>query len=288
MPDDGRKNYSLLVLVLILLVVNVYLFRLDTHSRQTSLTLAMLDIGQGDAIFIESPSGTQILFDAGPAHKILGSLSKVMSPFDRTIDAIVITNPDADHIGGFAEVLKKYKVGMVFESGTINDSSTYKNLRKEIEKQKIPDILAKSGMKLDLGGGVLINVLFPNQDVSTWSSNDGSIVARLLYGGTSVMLTGDATMKTEKIILDKFKKEDLQSVILKVGHHGSRTSSSDTFVKIVAPKYALISLGKENKYGHPHPEVLDVLSEIRAKILRTDMLGTIIMKCDRMAVCEIN
>ncbi len=288
MPDEGKKNYVLLFLVIILTVCLVYLFRIDLQSRKTGLTFAMLDVGQGDALFIESPTGTQVLIDAGPARRLMGPLSQIMSPFDRSIDAIVITNPDADHISGFADVLKKYEVGILLEPGTFNESKTFQNIKDEIERKNIPDVLAKKGMKLDLGGDVFIDILFPDRDVSSWNPNDGSIVARLSYGDMSVMLTGDSTIKTEKIILEDFKKENLTSTILKVGHHGSRTSSSDAFVKAVAPRYALISDAKDNKYGHPHQEVVDLFSEIGAKIMRTDLLGTIVMKCDRMAVCEIN
>ncbi len=288
MPDEGKKNYVLLFLVIILTVCLVYLFRIDLQSRKTGLTFAMLDVGQGDALFIESPTGTQVLIDAGPARRLMGPLSQIMSPFDRSIDAIVITNPDADHISGFADVLKKYEVGILLEPGTFNESKTFQNIKDEIERKNIPDVLAKKGMKLDLGGDVFIDILFPDRDVSSWNPNDGSIVARLSYGDMSVMLTGDSTIKTEKIILEDFKKENLTSTILKVGHHGSRTSSSDAFVKAVAPRYALISDAKDNKYGHPHQEVVDPFSEIGAKIMRTDLLGTIVMKCDRMAVCEIN
>lgn len=288
MRDTGRKNYTLLLFLLLLLVINIYLFHLDIQSRKVGILFAMLDVGQGDALFVESPTGTQVLIDGGPARKILGSLSRVMSPFDRSIDAIIITNPDADHISGFSDILKKYQVGMVLEPGTINDSAVYKNLEDKIENHKIPKILAKSGMKLDLGGGTCIDILFPDRDVSTFSSNDGSLVARLSYGETSVMLTGDSTIKTEKIILENFSKDFLKSTILKVGHHGSRTSSSDAFVKAVDPVFALISAGKDNKYGHPHQEVLGVLAGVGAKILRTDLLGNIVMKCDRMAICKIN
>ncbi len=262
------------------IVVNIYLIRLDLQGQNKVLTFAMLDVGQGDGLFIESPTGVQIMFDAGPAHKIRGPLSRVMSPFDKSIDAIVITNPDADHIGGFEEILKNYKVGMVFESGTFNDSKTYQNLEEEIKRQNIPDVVVQKGMQLDLGGGALIDILFPDQDVSTWSSNDGSVVARLVYGDTSIMLTGDATSKTEKIILGENPPTDLKSTILKVGHHGSRTSTSGEFVQAVAPTYAVISDGKDNKYGHPHKETLETLMKYGAQIFRTDLLGTIVMKSD--------
>ncbi len=275
---NNKGKYYLFVFAVLLVVANVYLFRLDLQSRNRGLTFAMLDVGQGDGLFIESPTGTQIMFDAGSTHKILGPLRRVMSPFDRSIDAIVITNPDADHIGGFAEVLKNYKVGGVFEPGTVNDSKTYQNLEAEIKRQNIPDVLVKRGMHLDIGGGAVVDILFPDRDVVDWSPNDGSVVAKLTYGSTSIMLTGDASSKTEKIILGENSADQLHSTILKVGHHGSRTSSSSEFVTAVMPKYALISDGQDNKYGHPHAETLDTLAKAGAQIFRTDLLGSIIMK----------
>ncbi|HEV7424523.1 MAG TPA: ComEC/Rec2 family competence protein [Candidatus Paceibacterota bacterium] len=280
MTPGKNKNYSLLVFILILAASIMYLFYLDLRSSTKDLTFAMLDIGQGDGLFIQSPTGTQIMFDAGPAHSVLGPLSRVMSPFDKSIDAIVITNPDADHIGGFLDILKNYKVGRVFEPGTFNDSKTYQNLEAEIKRQNIPDILVERGMRLNIGGGAVIDILFPDRDVSLWTSNDGSVVAKLFYGKTSVMLTGDATALTEKIVLSENSATQVQSTILKVGHHGSRTSTSRELVQAVAPTYAMISDGRNNKYGHPHQETLDTLVSFGAKILRTDLLGTIVMKSD--------
>lgn len=286
--QEKQKTYSLLFLTLLLLIVNIFLFYTDWQNSNKSLTFAMLDVGQGDGLFIESPSGVQVMFDAGPAHSILGPLAHVMSPFDKTIDAVVITNPDADHIGGLIDILKNYKVGVIFESGTLTDSKTYQNLRTEMAKQKIPDVLIKRGMKLNMGDGVVINILFPDRDVSSWATNDGSVVARLSYGETSILLTGDAPAKTEKIILGENSSTQLKSTILKIGHHGSRTSTSNSFLNAASPIYALISDGKDNKYGHPHKEVLEELSQFGTKILRTDILGTIIIKCDRIKTCEIN
>lgn len=282
------KKYSLLISAFSLLLSSVFLIYLDWQDSHRVFTFAMLDVGQGDALFIESPTGTQILFDMGGAHKVLGPLSSVMSPFDRSIDAIIITNPDADHIGGFPEILKNYKVGMVLESGTLTDSKVYQNLREEMKKQNIPDILAKRGMRLGLGDGVFIDILFPDRDVASWATNEGSVVARLSYGDTSIMLTGDATAKTEKIILEENPEATLDSTILKVGHHGSRTSTSGSFVQAISPTYALISVAKNNTYGHPHQETLNTLVQFGAKILRTDLIGTIIMRCDKIGVCETN
>lgn len=284
--QDQSRNYSLFFIVLFLLGLSIFIFYLDWQGAHRKLTFAMLDIGQGDAIFIESPTGTQILVDGGPARKVLAPLAKVMPPLDRTLDAIIITNPDADHMAGFLDVLQMYKVGAVFEPGTTNDSSTYHKLQEEIENKKIPHMLAKKGMKLDLGGGAYIDILFPDRDVSDWERNDGSMIAKLTYGETEIMLTGDATTKTEKIVLENYSKEFLDVDILKVGHHGSRTSTSYDFVKALTPEYALISDGAGNSYGHPHEEVLDVLSEFNTKILRTDLLGTIIFRCDIIGRCQ--
>ncbi|MEK7471130.1 MAG: ComEC/Rec2 family competence protein [Patescibacteria group bacterium] len=274
------KKYSLLIFVIFLLFINAFLVKIDWENSHRGLTFAMLDVGQGDGLFIESPTGTQVMFDGGPPRKVLGPLQRVMSPFDKSIDAIVITNPDVDHIGGLLDILKNYKVGVVLESGTLTDSKTYQSLREEMKKQNIPDILAKRGMRLDIGGGAVINILFPDRDVSEWATNDGSVVARLSFGDTSVILTGDAGAKTEQIILGENSEIQLKSTILKVGHHGSRTSSSTSFVKAVSPQYASISDGKNNNYGHPHQETLDTLAKFGANIFRTDLLGTIVMKSD--------
>lgn len=277
--QQGRK-YGSLIFIFLLLFSVIFIFYLDWQSSRSNLTFAMFDVGQGEALFIESPSGVQILIDAGPPRKILSKLSQVMSPFDRYIDAIIITNPDQDHIGGFLDILKIYKVGKVFESGTVNNSKTYQNLIKEIENKKIPRFLLRKGMKLHLGSDVVLDILFPDRDVSAWTTNDGSIVAKLTYGNTKIMLTGDATLKTEKIILSGDSLVELQSTILKVGHHGSITSTSNSFLKVISPSYAFISNGKNNKYGHPHKEVLNSLSLFGVEIFRTDLLGSIIMKSD--------
>lgn len=282
-----NKKYSLLLLNFFLLGVTILLFWFDWQDSHRKLTFAMLDVGQGDALFIESPTGTQVLIDAGPPRKITSELLRVMPPYDKSFDAFFITNPDQDHIGGFSDVLKSYKVDKIFESGTTNDSKTYQNLETEIKNKNIPDILARRGMRLDLGGGATIDILFPDRDVSSWEKNDGSIVAQLTYGETKIMLTGDATTKTERIILQENSREGLKSNILKVGHHGSRTSSSREFVEAVSPMYALISDGGKNKYGHPHQEILDLFDELKMKILRTDQVGTIIIKCDRIGPCKI-
>lgn len=268
-------------------IFTIFIFYLNFRELNKKFTFAMLDIGQGDALFVEAPSGIQVLIDGGPPKKILGELNKVMLPFDKKIDVLMITNPDQDHIGGLIDILENYEVDIVLESGTFNSSKTYKDLKNKILEKNIPNILARAGMVLYLDSKTKIEILFPNQDVSAWENNDGSIIARLTYGNFSILLTGDATKKTEQIILAENIPKKLKSNILKVGHHGSRTSTSSDLLKIVQPEHAFISVGLNNKYGHPASEVLDLLEKFRIEILRTDESGTIILKCDKMEVCKI-
>lgn len=281
------KKHKLFFLAIVLFLANLLIFFLAFRESSRDLTFAMLDVGQGDALFIESPDGTQMLIDGGPPRKILGELRKLMSPFDHHIDAIMITNPDQDHIAGFLDVLKVYKVDKVFEPGTLNNTKTFENLKDEIKNKNVQSFLARKNMRLHLGGDVFMDILFPDRDVSAFSTNDGSVVARLSYGEHSIMLTGDATMKTEDMILKNTKYKDLKSDILKVGHHGSRTSTGEDFLRAVSPQYAFISVGKANKYGHPHREILDILTSDGAKIFRTDQSGTLVFKCDTITECEI-
>ena len=274
------KKYFPFFTIFLLLCVVVYIFHLEFNPRRVGLNFTMLDVGQGDAMLIESPSGVQIMWDGGGARRSLGPLAKAMPLFDRSIDALVVTNPDADHIAGFLDVLKNYKVKAFIEPGTLNTSQVYLDIKSEIKKQGILNLVAKKGMRLNLGGGVVIDILFPDRDVIDWSPNDGSMVARLVYGNTSIMLTGDASTKTEELIINGVEREHLLSTVLKVGHHGSRTSTSLDFIKAVAPAHALISSGRGNTYGHPHKEILNTLSLLGIETFRTDILGSIIMHSD--------
>jgi competence protein ComEC len=284
---ENIKKYGLFFFVVLLLVLS-FLILTKSFDNKDELTFSMLDIGQGDALFIKSPTGVQVLVDAGPQSRVMSRLPQVMPFFDRTIDAVIVTNPDSDHISGFLDVLKVYKVGKVFEPGTFNESKTYRDLEELIKRENIPNFLAKKGTVIDIGGGAYIQILFPDRDVFDWSTNDGSIVAKLVYGETEIMLTGDTTEKVESILLKEYPKEVLDSDFLKVAHHGSKYSSSLPFVLAVSPEYSLISSGKENKYGHPHTETIENLEKSGSNILRTDELGTITFRCDRIGVCKIN
>ncbi len=270
----------------ILAVIGIVILLWPIHCDQAAplpiAKIAFLDVGQGDAIYIEAPNGAQTVIDGGPAGSLLSALSAEMPLGDKAINLVVVTNPDTDHYAGFLDLLDEYAVGAVLEPGTVSLTSTHKELQQKIADEGIPELLARKGMTvtLDAAAGVRLRVLFPDRDVSAMSSNDGSIILVLEYGKTRVMLTGDATKRTESIVLADGVPADLTSDILKVGHHGSLTSSSEAFVRAVGAKYAVISVGKKNKYGLPKDATLDTVRRSGAEILRTDEEGTIVFFSD--------
>ena len=307
------KKITLATIVLLLAANMAVWHAVYTENQRKELTVAFLDIGQGDAIFIEAPNGNQIIVDGGPNSKILHELGKLMPWYDKTIDMIVVTNPDKDHVAGFTDILKRYKVSYLIESGTQNKSLIHNTVQELAREKGVEKVTARRGMEIFLDeesdNQVVLTVLFPDKDVSKEKPNDGSIVMRLKYGETEVMLMGDAPISVEKHILSfteaklgarsdiaatgpkesnarsgqELLDTELESDILKIGHHGSKTSTSEEFVRAVNPSYAVISSGKENKYGHPHEETLVTLakfSQFPLKILRTDEAGTIVMKSD--------
>lgn len=277
------KKYLPHILIVFLFIIAIsIIFFAYYSSRNNYLKVAFFDVGQGDAIYVEAPNGKQMLVDGGAGVKILPSLIKVMPAFDKSIDMIIITNPDQDHIGGLVEVLKDYKVRMIIEPGTESDTLIYQNLQKEILKNKIPKRIGKSGMHivLDDKENIYFDILFPDQDVSNWERNDGSIVGKLVYKNKSFLLMGDATKYTENLIIWNEKLKNLKSNVIKLGHHGSDTSSSLLWLETVDPDIAIISAGKNNRYGHPHKSVLDNLKLLNIPYLATYEKGNIILKTD--------
>lgn len=248
------------------------------EERAGVLTVAVMDVGQGDAIYIQSPTGIEVLIDGGPDSSVLRELPTLMQPFDRTLDVVIETHPDADHTAGLVDVLGRYQVRAFVEPGVPKNTATFATLLREVDEKDIPHVVARRGMQLELGGGALLEVLYPDTDVSTISSNkanDGGIVARLTYGEASMLFMADVSNKIEARLLT-LDGSALDADLLKVGHHGSRTSTSDAFVKAVTPAAAIISVGKDNRYGHPTNDVLTTLERNKVKTLRTDEEGTVV------------
>jgi competence protein ComEC len=258
-----------------LLILNFFLWNASLRGfGGNELYVYFLDIGQGDAIFIESPVGNQILIDAGPNKKVLEELGSIMPYHDRSIDLIIGTHPDMDHIGGIPDVLDAYNVLAVIDPGISSDTNTYKAYVESVDKEGATYIRARRGQVIDLGGGAYIKVLFPDRDVSHVEPNAGSVVTQLVYGDTEVMLTGDLTSAIEKYLVS-IDEEILESDILKAGHHGSRTSTSPEFLSSVNPDIVVVSAGKDNKYGHPHQDVIDLLEKSNKEVIRTYEYGTV-------------
>lgn len=263
---------GLLTLILVLFVV----YRTEKIENKF-LSVSMLSVGQGDALFVQTPTGTQMLIDGGPDTTLLRELDAVMPYGDRSIDVVVITNPDKDHYAGIIPLLREYAVSLVVEPGTMSDTDTYKTLSQMLKDENIPTLIARKGLRivLDKIHAIEFSVLFPDRDVATWTTNDGSIVGKLTYGATSFMMTGDATQKTENLIISGNPLETLKSTVLKVGHHGSNTSTGDAWVRAVAPEIAIISAGSTNRYGHPHKETLHTLEKYSVRVFGTYSSGRI-------------
>jgi len=278
------KKYKPFILFIILLVLipSIWFILYLYINHKDYLKVVFLDVGQGDSVYIEAPNGKQILIDGGPDAKLLSSLSKVMPFADRSIDMIVATHLDSDHIGGFPLLIDNYKVTSIIENGGISDSKIYSSLEDKITKNKITKFIAKRGQHiiLDENKNIYLDIIFPDRDVTKLDSNDTSIVGKLVYGESSFLFTGDATTYTENLIGWNENDKTLKSDVLKLGHHGSRTSSGVPWLLKVNPKIAIISAGKDNRYGHPHKELLDRLSFLHIPFLSTIDKGNIIFESD--------
>jgi len=265
---------TLLAALLLLLFLNVFLYSLLYEKEKSLLKVTFLNVGQGDAILIETPSGHRALLDAGPSGAaLLRSLSEELYFWQRDFDFALATHADKDHIGGFIDFFKYYKVQNVYEPGLLSgkkselSESLLLNLAR-LKEKGVKALKLKRGDLIDFGDGVYILVLFPPAALSSKDSNKSSLVVKLIYGKTSFLLTGDLPQKEEKL-LAFFDRSLLQSNVLKLGHHGSYTSSAEEFLRFVKPEYAVVSAGKDNSYGHPHREVIERVQSVGAKLLYT-------------------
>lgn len=247
------------------------------------LHVFVLDIGQGDAILVQTPTGERMLIDGGPNDSIMKELGKVMPFYERTIDVVVLSHPHADHVDGLVEVLKRYRVGAVVMSGVKYNYTGYTAFVEEVAARHIP--LVYAGAKFPAAGGgtadyrlgsVTLDMLFPfesEQGRSFENQNNGSVVFRLLYGDRSFYFSGDLEVEgEEKLVASGL---DLRADFYKAGHHGSRTAGSVPLLDRVRPEYAAISCGVDNKFKHPHPITLEHFQERGMKIFRTDLEGMI-------------
>ncbi|MBT4917481.1 MBL fold metallo-hydrolase [Candidatus Peregrinibacteria bacterium] len=272
MPSSSFFKY----LGLITVFATAALILLWKELPDEQLHVFFLNVGQGDSTFIVTPENHQILIDGGPKNNVLTELDAVIPYYDQTIDMLILTHPDADHVDGFAEVVKRYQVENILLTAIENSNPAYQELLKEIYNQDINIIIAQSGIDFKLGE-VVIDVLHPIESIEGAhfeTPNDSSIVLKLFYKGNRILLTGDIEKEGEVELIGG--NSDIEADVLKVAHHGSKTSSTIEFLKLVSPSYAIIQSEKDNKFGHPNVETLDALIKVGVqKIFRNDQLGRI-------------
>lgn len=261
---------------LLLLVSLLIGFAVNSQQNRQNLEIDFLDVGQGDAILIKTPYEQNILIDGGPNSKVLSQLGRNLAFFDKKIGLLVLTHPHSDHVAGLVEVLRRYQVKKVLMTGVVHTAPDYQAFLGEIKSQQIPVEYAVGIQDYNLGDDLMLKILYPLNDLRKQeidNLNNSSIVLKLIYKNNSFLFTGDAEELVEIDLLAA--KIDLHAQVLKVGHHGSKSSSSPAFLEAVKPQYAVISAGVNNDFGHPHLRTLDNLKKNNIEILRTDQRGTI-------------
>jgi competence protein ComEC len=262
-----------LVILVFLVVFN--LFKFDDQK----VHIVVCDVGQGDAIFITTPKKSQILVDGGPDKTVLDCVANNMPFWDRSIDAVILTHPHADHLTGLLDVIERYSVNGFYTQDTKTDSDLYKLLEAKLANKNMSakELPASSSFKEE--SGFKFQILWPKpsenkkaeQNASKINLNESSIVGKITFGNFSMLVTGDSG----KEVMEEIANEVGDIDVLKFPHHGSKTGVSDRFLKIISPEIALISVGEKNRYGHPSKISLDLLDRHRIKIIRTDKNGEI-------------
>ncbi|MFC1732425.1 ComEC/Rec2 family competence protein [candidate division KSB1 bacterium] len=251
----------------------LFLAFFQLFSIHRDLEISILDVGQGDAILIQTPEHHNILIDAGPDSAVVDQLGSRIGFFDKAIDLFVLTHPHRDHHGGILDVMQKYEIKKVLLTGAISKDPVYLAFLDEIRHRNIDILFNQSHQDIQIGLNLYLDILYPfegrglvGQDVQ--NKNNTSVVARLVRRNLNglealAMLTGDAEMEEEREIL--LSGQDVQSNTLKLGHHGSRTATSDAFLAAVSPTIVIVSAGIDNKFEHPHPETMEKVKDLDAR-----------------------
>ena len=273
--------------VILLLLLNAGVVYAICTPTEKLLRVSFLDVGQGDSILIEGPTGIQLLVDGGPDRSVVRELPKLMGPIDRSLDMVVMTHPDKDHIAGLSEVFATYRVKRIMSPGLAGDTAVYDRLVSFVQKESnLEAYVARRGQRIDLGGGAYADVLYPNKDVSRLrATNDASVVLRVVYGETSFLLTGDLSSDIEALLV-RDNPLALRSTVLKAGHHGSKYSTSEEWLSHINPDVVVVSAGKENSYGHPANEVLSRIEKHGARLVSTIVEGTVRFESDGTQVVQ--
>ncbi|KKS26235.1 MAG: internalization-related competence protein ComEC/Rec2 protein [Parcubacteria group bacterium GW2011_GWC2_42_6] len=276
-----KNKFGLIVLAALGVGAVFIIFAIWQSAPSNGVKIDFFDVGQGSAVFVAAPNGNQVLIDGGPSDAILAKLGEAMPIFDRRIEMLILTHPDSDHLSGLIEVLQRYQIGQILETGIKDESAEYSVWHNLIKEKNIPVVLARAGETVKVADNLSFKVIYPAGGIAGQEfkdTNDSSLVGKLIYGQNEILLVGDADIKIEEILL--WQRADLQADILLVAHHGSKNSSSADFLAAIAPAIAVIQNGLDNRYGHPHQETLARLAAVGAAILRTDQTGDVIFNCD--------
>ncbi len=269
--DYGKVTFVLVSMFVVL----ISLYILSTLITPQKLRVSFLDVGQGDAILIQTPSGKSMLIDGGATNVIRERVAHEMSYFDRDIDVIIATHPDADHVTGLIPILEKYKVHTIVVSPVDNDTNIFDDLNKHIDDEHADVHVAHTGDVIDFHDGVMAQILYPDKNYREKknNTNDASVSMVVTYGDESFLLTGDLPGTEEPKLLQQDLPKNV--TVYKAGHHGSKYSSGEQLLSYIHPEYAVISAGKDNRYGHPNSETLERLQKYSKEIISTIDRGTI-------------
>lgn len=272
----SKYIFSLCIATCMLIWYGVY-----RAESQHNLIIHFFDVGQGDGIFIELPNHVQVLIDGGPTSAILAKLGDVMPFWDHTIDLVILTHPHADHVDGLIDVLKRYNVGMVIESGAAYATPDYNEWNRLLKEKNISVVYARRGQKIALSDISILDILSPTKELAGarfTNIHDSMVVSKLSYGSTTALLMGDTEAPIEYELMGS--GIPLGADVLKIGHHGSKTSSTQGFLNAVHPRIAVISVGRKNRYGHPRQEVIDRIFAAGILLFRTDTDGDVELMSD--------
>lgn len=276
------ERVKFLIIFLLVCILCLVIYFCVEYSPKNYLRVSFLDVGQGDAILFQTPHGGNILVDGGKDKIVLNKLGAELPIGTKNIELVVATHDDSDHIFGLIDVLKKYNVEVLLYPLPNSSSEISVELMKTAKLRNVKVVQVTKPMIIKTEDGLIVKVLFPiknmdqeiNNKQTEVNGNDASIVTQFIFGKTRILLTGDLPQTGEMFLVHKYG-ESLQSNILKLGHHGSDTSSNPEFLQAVKPDVAVVSAGKNNSFGHPHKSVLDLLEKFNIQVLRTDEVGTI-------------
>jgi len=248
--------------------------------NNNDLKVIFLDVGQGDSILIQTAKRQNILIDGGPDQNIIYKLDKYIPFFQRKIDLMILTHPDPDHLNGLVAVLRRYKVIQAIDNGNGDASPAYAEYINLIQLKNIARFIISQPQKINFER-LSLNFFWPAKNLISEPIKDdnfASIIFKIVDDKNSFLFTGDATEETEAMLINS--GQNLEADVLKVGHHGSKYSSMIEFLEKIKPKFAIISVGADNKFGHPSLRAIKNLETVGAKILRTDEKGDIIFTSD--------